>query len=317
MSSFYTVFKKELQDHFNSWQVVFAFLIVMLPSIYYIWLAAGTLKQTVSSASYFAFIPLFTSSVSDISLLPTSFLALIGFLLPIVGITLGMDAINSEKNNGTLSRLISQPIYRDNIINAKFLAGIAVIAVIMTATVLLITGMAIKLIGIPPTAEEAWRLLFFLIISIIYGAFWLGLAILMSTLFKQVAVSAIVCLALWLVFALFFPLIITMLFNNIDPNSTIEAATGQINTYLNISRISPVQLFQESMTMILAPGSRTVSQMLTLVNSDAINFAMATPLSLAQSLMTVWPQIMTTILLTIICFAISYIKFMKEEIRAT
>jgi ABC-2 type transport system permease protein len=315
MASFYTVFKKELQDHFNSWQVIFAFLVILLPSIYYIWLAAGKLKAIVSSSSYFAFIPLYTASISDMSFLPTSFLGLIGFILPVIGIALGMDAINSEKNNGTLSRLISQPIYRDNIINAKFLAGVGVIAVLMTATVLLTTGMAINLIGIPPTAEEAWRLLFFLIISIIYGAFWLGLAILMSTLFKQVAVSAIVCIAIWLAFALFFPLVLSMMLNSIDPNATLEATTQQIQTYINISRISPVQLFQESMSMILAPESRTISQMLTLVSGDAINFAISTPLSLSQSLLSVWPQIMITILLTIICFAISYVKFMREEIR--
>lgn len=317
MGSFFTVFKKELQDHFNSWQVVFAFLVVLMPSIYYIWLAAGSLKQSVTSESYFAFIPLFTAQVADISLLPSSFLTLIAFLLPVVGITLGMDAINSEKNNGTLSRLISQPIYRDNIINAKFLAGVGVITVLMTAAVLIVTGMAMNLIGIPPTAEEAWRLLFFLIVSIIYGSFWLGLAILMSTLFKQVAVSAIVCIAIWLAFALFFPLILNNMFASIDPNLTVEAASKQIQSYINISRISPIQLFQESMSMILAPGARTMSQMLLLVTGDSINFALSTPLSLAQSLLSVWPQIMVTILLTIICFAISYIKFMKEEIRAT
>ena len=179
-----------------------------------------------------------------------------------MGITLGMDAINSEKNNGTLSRLISQPIYRDNIINAKFLAGVGVIAVLMTSAVLIVTGMAMNLIGIPPTAEEAWRLLFFLIVSIIYGSFWLGLAILMSTLFKQVAVSAIVCIAIWLAFALFFPLILNNMFASIDPNLTVEAASKQIQSYINISRISPIQLFQESMSMILAPGARTMSQML-------------------------------------------------------
>jgi ABC-2 type transport system permease protein len=317
MGSFFTVFKKELQDHFNSWQVVFAFLVVLLPSIYYVWLAAGTLKQSVTSSSYFAFIPLFTTQISSISLLPSSFLALIAFLLPVVGITLGMDAINSEKNNGTLSRLISQPIYRDNIINAKFLAGVGVIAVLMTSTILLVSGMAMNLIGIPPTAEEAWRLLFFLIVSIIYGAFWLGLAILMSTLFKQVAVSAIVCIAIWLAFALFFPLYINNLFNSLDPNITVEQAAPIISRDIAISRISPIQLFQESMSMILAPSARTMSQMLMLVNGDAINFAIGTPLSLAQSLLSVWGQIMVTILLTIICFAISYIKFMREEIRAT
>jgi ABC-2 type transport system permease protein len=317
MGSFFTVFKKELQDHFNSWLVVIAFLVVLLPSIYYIWLAAGSIKQSVTSTSYFAFIPIFTAQISSVPLLPSSFMALIAFLLPLVGITLGMDAINSEKNNGTLSRLISQPIYRDNIINAKFLAGVGVIAVLMTATVLLLTGMAMNLIGIPPTAEEAWRLLFFLIVSIIYGAFWLGLAILMSTLFKQVAVSAIVCIAIWLAFALFFPLILNNMLTSIDPNITIDAASKQIQNYITISHLSPIQLFQESMSMILSPGSRTVSQWFTLISGDSYNFALGTPLSLAQSLLSVWQQIMWTILLTIICFAISYIKFMKEEIRAT
>ena len=76
MGSFFTVFKKELQDHFNSWQVVFAFLVVLMPCIYYIWLAAGSLKQSVTSESYFAFIPLFTAQVADIPLLPSSFLEL-------------------------------------------------------------------------------------------------------------------------------------------------------------------------------------------------------------------------------------------------
>jgi ABC-2 type transport system permease protein len=317
MASFYTVFKKELQDHFNSWQVIFAFMVILLPSIYYVWLAAGRIKEVVTSASYFAFIPLFTTPVSEITLLPNSFLALIAFLLPVVGIALGMDAINSEKNNGTLSRLISQPIYRDNIINAKFLAGVGVIAVLMTSAVLLTTGMAINLIGIPPTAEEAWRLLFFLIISIIYGSFWLGLAILMSTLFKQVAISAVVCIAVWLGFALFFPLMLNNLVNSIDPNATAEVALAQIQNFINLSNISPIQLFQEAMRMILSPESRTASQWLTLVSGDSMNFALNTPLSMAQSLLSVWPQIMVTILLTIICFAVSYIKFMREEIRAT
>jgi ABC-2 type transport system permease protein len=317
MASFYTVFKKEIQDHFNSWQVIFAFLVILLPSIYYIWLAAGKIKEIVTSTSYFAFIPLFTTPVSNITLLPNSFLALIAFLLPIVGIILGMDAVNSEKNNGTLSRLISQPIYRDNIINAKFLAGVGVIAVLMTSAVLLTTGMAINLIGIPPTAEEAWRLLFFLIISVVYGSFWLGLAILMSTLFKQVAISAVVCIVVWLSFALFFPLMLSNLIGSIDPSTSLDVALPQIQNLINLSNISPIQLFQESMNMILSPESRTATQWLSLVSGDSINFALNTPLSLAQSLLSVWPHIMVTILLTIVCFAISYIKFMREEIRAT
>ena len=38
----------------------------------------------------------------------------------------GLDAVNSERAQGTLSRLLAQPIHRDDVINGKFAAGIAI-----------------------------------------------------------------------------------------------------------------------------------------------------------------------------------------------
>jgi len=43
---------------------------------------------------------------------------------------------------------------------------------------------------------------------------------------------------------------------------------------------------------------------------------MVTPLPFNQSLLLVWPQVVGIIALAAICFAVSYIKFMREEIRA-
>ena len=149
---------------------------------------ASNIRSIVTGTSDFIFLKLFTSAAftTSTSLIPSSFLTLMAALIPVAGIVLGLDAINSERNNGTLSRLVSQPIYRDNIINAKFLAGIITIAVVLFTTVLLVTGMGIWKLGLPPTGEEIVRLFFFVIIGIVYGGFWLGLAILFSTLFKQV-----------------------------------------------------------------------------------------------------------------------------------
>ncbi len=318
MAAFMTVFQKEIEDHFNSWRFIFAFLIVFIPSIFFVWRAAGIMKGVITGFSQFAFMPLFTTSIFEtpIGLLPTSFLELIAILLPLVGIALGMDAINSERNNGTLSKLISQPIYRDNVINAKFMAGFATISILMVSVVLLIVGMGIYIIGIPPTAEEAWRILFFLVISIIYGAFWLGLSILFSILFRSVAASALVSIGVWLFFAFLFPLI-QQLIAGAMTSDTQASAIRNVQTLITISRISPIQLFNESMVMILAPGARTITQLLQLMTGNAGNFALNTPLSLGQSLLSVWPQIIITIVLTAICFAISYIRFMREEIRST
>ena len=76
-------------------------------------------------SSEFLFLKLFTTSGNSIY----SFATFIAFLGPLVGITLGFDAINNERSQGTLNRLAAQPIYRDSIINAKFLAGATVIPV--------------------------------------------------------------------------------------------------------------------------------------------------------------------------------------------
>jgi ABC-2 type transport system permease protein len=311
MSSFFTVTKKELQDHFNSWRFL-VLLFIMVAAIVYVYFAIGSVKASASgSSNNYIFLSLFTTTAFNIttSLVPSSFLSLMAVLLPVAGIILGLDAINSEKNNGTLSRLVSQPIYRDNIINAKFLAGLTTIAIVLVTTLLLVSAMGIFQLGLPPSAEVIVRLFFFLVIGIIYGGFWLGLAILFSTLFKQVAVSAILAIAIWIFFAFFYPIIYTTLANQAD---TVQKA----QTAITLTRISPIFLFNESMAVTLMPGARSASQILTIFTTDAYNYLLTTPLTLWQSFLSVWPQVVITVVLTAICFAISYIKFMFEEIRA-
>jgi ABC-2 type transport system permease protein len=317
MSSFLTVYSKELKDFFTSWRFIFLLLIVLLASVYAVFVAAGNIRSSVTGSTDFVFLALFTTSLSSTAggVVPNSFLALMAVLIPILGIVLGFDAINSERNNGTMSRLASQPIYRDNIINAKFLAGIVTISILLFSIVLLVSGLGIRMIGLPPTSEEVWRLFFFLIIAIIYGAFWLGLAILFSTLFKQVAISAIVSIVIWLFFAFFYPIIFTFVATSMT-SDTQASAMKNIQMLITLQRISPIQLFNESMTVVLVPAMRSVSQILQLYISDAGNYLLPTALSLGQSLLSVWPQIIITIVLTVVCFAISYIKFMYEEIRA-
>ena len=57
-----------------------------------------------------------------------------------MGLTLGFDAINSERSEGTLNRLVSQPIYRDAVINGKFLAGATIIFIMVFSMGLVISA---------------------------------------------------------------------------------------------------------------------------------------------------------------------------------
>ncbi|GAH82381.1 unnamed protein product, partial [marine sediment metagenome] len=198
MTGLITVFWKELSDNFASWRFIILFALVLLAGVSAIYVAAENIREAVTEASKspfaatetirFVFLKLYTTSGQVI---PFSFLTFIVFFVPIVGIALGFDAINSEKNSGTLSRLLSQPIYRDAVINGKFLAGVVTLSIMLASIVMLVAGIGLIRIGVPPTSEEILRLMAFLGIGIVYGAFWLGLAMLFSIFFQRVATSAL------------------------------------------------------------------------------------------------------------------------------
>jgi ABC-2 type transport system permease protein len=173
------------------------------------------------------------------------------------------------------------------------------------------------MIGLAPTAEEAWRLLFFLVLSIIYGAFWMGLSILFSILFKWVAASALASLAIWLFFYQFYNRLAQALADQFRPvTDTVASQVSNIQFLIVAWRFSPIELFKEAEAMILLPGQRTMSELLQIITGTSAT-PLSTPLSLNQSLSTVWPHIIILFTLMVICFAISYVVFMRQEVRAT
>jgi ABC-2 type transport system permease protein len=315
MTGFYAVLKKELQDKFSSWRFIVLFSLILLASVYSIYTAAEAIRSAISGTTDFVFMALFTAGGSgDLQ----TFLGMMAVGIPLLAIAFGWDAVNSEKNRGTLSRLVSQPIYRDNIINAKFAAGVVTISVVMLSIILLVTGLGIRMLGVVPSAEEAWRLFFFLILAIVYGSFWLGLSILFSVVFRWVAASVLTSLGVWVLFAFGFRPIIQRLADAVHPiNETVNSQITNVQFLINAWHFSPAELFKESEAMILLPGQRTWSDLLQILISDPSSAPMSTPLSMNQSLTAIWPNIIIIFMLMVVCFAISYVIFMRQEIRAT
>ncbi len=168
MQAVKTILKKELADHFSSYRFMILFALIAMVSLIMVYKAGFNLKQELEGVAKprFVFLMLFTSSGGLFSLV--QFVAFFG---PLIGLILGFDTINRERSEGTLSKLLSQPIFRDDVINGKFLAGMATIAIIMISIVLVITGLGLSLLGVIPGVEELWRILIYLIISIIYISF--------------------------------------------------------------------------------------------------------------------------------------------------
>ena len=231
-----TIFRKELADYFTSIRIFILFLLVFLASGGGLFAAYQGIRGTTAETG-FVFLKLFTTSGEAIPSLVT-FIAL---FIPIIGIALGFDAINSERTGGTLSRILSQPVFRDSVINGKFLAGIVTLSIMMTATTLIVSGFGLRLIGVAPNPEEIIRLFLYLVLSIIYGAFWMGLSILFSVLFRRVATSLLSSIALWLFFVFFYISLI------------VPAIAKTTETAIMLMRLSPNILFQEATTVRLLP----------------------------------------------------------------
>lgn len=311
MSGLFAVLWKELADHFNSWRFVILSLLVYAVGIVTIWVAAQNIRGEVTETTQFVFLKLFASGESSF----LSFQFLLAFFIPIVGIALGFDAINSERASGTLSRLLSQPLYRDSVVNGKFLAGLITLSVLVLSIVALVAGIGLNMIGVPPTVEEILRLFAFIFVSIIYGAFWMSLAVLFSVFFSRTATSALASIALWIFFLFFVPILAGVIANAVAPvdqNSSSQVMALNAGITQMISRISPIVLYGEVMQALLIPSHPVMWAMSMYLTGLEPN-----PLPFSQSLLISWPQLTSLIALTALCFAISYIRFMREEIRST
>lgn len=315
MTGLMEILWKELADNFNSKRFVILFLLVYLAGIATIYIAAQNIRGSVDESTKYVFLNLFLVSGNN---LPFSFPLFMSIFIPIIGISLGFDAVNSERTSGNLSRLLAQPIFRDDVINGKFLAGLVMLTLMILSIVLLVAGLGLRMIGVPPEPEEIFRLLMFVVVSVLYGAFWMSLAVLFSVLFKKTATSALASIAIWLFLFLFMTLISGLIANAVAPvtqNSSVADVARFDTIFRMISRISPGTLYSESIQAVLLPILGTSSP--TMMMIGIYSGLKPTPLPLSQSLVMVWPQLVSLLALTAICFAVAYIKFMREEIRST
>jgi ABC-2 type transport system permease protein len=303
------VFWKELADHFRSWRFLILLILILLIGLWATYASGQAIRQNTDTIpAQYVFLLLLTSSETVFSL--ATFL---GFFGPLVGITLGFDSISGEYARGTLSRVLSQPIYRDGLINGKFFAGLTTVAVLWGSILLLVIGLGITLLGFPPNAEELWRMLIFTAVGVFYVGFWLALALLFSLLFQKTVTAALASMAVWLFMSLFISIFSQAVAGIVVPDpSTPEQLAYQTDIVNIINRISPSTLFSESVSILLNPAARIFG----LALQSQAQGILPTPLALDQSLNLIWPHITTLFGLVAVCFGISYIIFMRAEIRA-
>ncbi len=180
---------------------------------------------------------------------------------------------------------------------------------------IMIGGLGLAILGIPPEGEELLRLLSYLALTAVYTALWLGLAILCSTLCRHAATSALIVIAVWIYLTLFASMVVSIIANIAYPLEGIQGYYNMYSNYelqLSLERISPYYLYCEAATTLLNPNVRTIG----ITTQASVSGAIASYLSFDQSLLLVWPHLTVMLALTMAAFTVSYISFMRQEIRA-
>ncbi len=314
-SPFWVIVEKEISDQVRSWRFVILLAIIALTTLGSLYTALtninDALKNVTDPEKAFVFLKLFTYSDGTLP----SFIVFVSFLGPLLGIGLGFDAVNSEQNRGTLSRILAQPIHRDFVINAKFIASLIVISVLFFALGFLVMGIGIMATGLPPTPEEFVRIVMFLFMNVIYVGFWLNLSIFFSVRFRQPATSALTGISVWIFFSIFYSMIVNLIMKAIASPALLINPAYQIyleRIKLAIMRFAPNILFSEATSTLMMPSVRSLGPL----TMEQLSGAIPGPLPLSQSLLLVWPHITALIAASVVCFVLAYIPFMRREIRS-
>ena len=311
--------RKELADHLHSLRFLLLTLGLGLAAVASVVATSGGIRDVapLASGSPAVFLKLFTIGSSNLPPLVTW----IAFLGPLLGIAFGFDAINNERAERTLPRLLSQPIWRDDVINGKFAGALAAIALILAAIVIVIAGVGIVRLGVVPKPEDILRLAVWYIVAIVYVGFWLALATLFSVVLRRAAASALAALSVWLIASAFATVLVGVIADALAPipaSPTFDEQLANATMHQDLARLFPGEIFTESTRAILDPGVQAigVGDQVQLAISNQAGEAIPSVLSFGQSLLVVSPLVVVLVALTVACFALAYVAFMRQEVRA-
>ena len=313
-----TIAGKELADHLLSVRLYVLLVILGIAAVIPLYFVGEDVRSAATSASGYPaiFIYLFAYPPQGVNFGPLSFTvsSFVAIAAPLLGVAFGFDAVNGERHQGTLPRLLSQPIHRDDVINGKFAGALLAITLALAVVLAVITGFGMLRLGIVPRLDEIIRLVAWLAVTVLYVALWLAFGMLLSVVIRRAATSALVGFGLWLFIAMPFigPLLVSLLGTFVASGATTQAEYA--STVQWVARLLPGQVYAEASAALLRPTLTSVSA--SEIYSTQAQQQIPTLFSFDQSFALIIPHVVILFALTVGCFALAYARFMRQEVRA-
>ncbi|MDR2219853.1 MAG: ABC transporter permease [Methylobacillus sp.] len=140
----------------------------------------------------------------NIELTIASLVSLVIYLIPLIALILGYDAIVGERERGSLDLLLSMPITRLELLLGKFLG----LSLALTCSTLLGFGLVGLLLAGQTDAEALYHYAGFMFSAILLGLVFLSLAVMVSVLARDRARASGAAIGVWFLFVLVYDLIL-------------------------------------------------------------------------------------------------------------
>ena len=133
-----------------------------------------------------------------------SLVSLVIYLIPLIALLLGFDAVVGERERGSLDLLLALPITRLELLLGKYLG----LAGALTLSTLTGFGLVALLLFQQFSWAGLYHYLGFMLSSVLLGLAFLSLAVLMSVLTRERTRASGLAIALWFFFVLVFDLLL-------------------------------------------------------------------------------------------------------------
>jgi ABC-2 type transport system permease protein len=120
------------------------------------------------------------------------FLTVIAYLVPninllgaLVAVVYGFNSINKERTEGSLKVMLSYPIFRDQVMLGKLLAGLFIISIVTVVSFTMSLGLFLWFSNILLKPDMILRFSIFTLLTILLLIGWLGISMFLSQVFKD------------------------------------------------------------------------------------------------------------------------------------
>lgn len=165
--------------------------------------------------------------------------SMLSFIAPLIGIALGFDAVSGEYEHGTLRTVLAQPVFRDELLNGKFLAALAATTLSVTVSMLIAIGAAISTLGITPTWEQAVGLLLVMILAMMLAMAYYSISVLASAVTKKSSTSIVISVVVFVFLGIVLQAIarfVAQIFIGPPPNIRITPGSKPSRSEIKILR---------------------------------------------------------------------------------